>query len=446
MAISSQPESSPSGRRSGISRRLLITAAASTLLAATAACGSAVNTTTGSSPDGLITLSMHNPDSKTQDPATWHLVQAFNAQHPDMRIKLEGQLVDQHEQRMTIAAQSGTLPEIFWVYDSLAKTMAKNGDLLNLTTILAENDLQAKFTPSMLAAFQSGNVQYGVPYQALVTGFYYNKDILRAHGLAVPRTFEDLLAAVKKLKAAGVVPIAQGANTSSFSVWAFLTMLDRFGYEEKYQDILSGRARYDNADFVRLYQHVEELAKAGAFPANMNTQTYPQAVASYTAGKAAFLDAGVWEAHKIQDSKVGRSTGFWAGPTFSDGVGEQNLVMNVPSAPFVVSAKVKEDKKKYAAVKAFLQFYYSDAGQKILVDNGQPPVTTYKPQVDAAKDPVFAAVLAEAARPGWKSPKAQPDLVVSAATASAMYDSFYGVMGGSLSPQEAAAKVQKSIK
>ncbi|MEV0174705.1 extracellular solute-binding protein [Streptomyces sp. NPDC050803] len=432
------------GHRPGLSRRLLITATASALLAT--ACGSATNTGGGSAGDGLITLSMHNPDSSTQDPATYRLVEEFNAEHPDMKIRLEGQPVEQHEQRMTIAAQSDTLPEIFWVYDSLAKTMVEDDDLLDLAPILEEKGLTAKFAPSMLAAFRTKGIQYGVPYQALITGFYYNKAILDEHGIAVPETFDDLLAAVKKLKAAGVVPIAQGANSSSFSVWAFLTMLDRFGYEEKYPKILAGKARYDNADFLRLYEHVRELAEAGAFPANMSTQTYAQAVASYTAGKAAFLDAGVWEAAKIQKSEVGADTGFWAGPTFDDGVGEQRLVMNVPSAPFVVSAQVKKDPKKYAAVKEFIAFYYSDEGQKILVDNAQPPVTTYRPQVDTAKDPVFAAVLAEAARPGWKSPKAQPDLVVSAATASAMYDSLYGVMGGSLSPEEAVAGVQKSLK
>ncbi|MGC0327830.1 raffinose/stachyose/melibiose transport system substrate-binding protein [Streptomyces sp. SAI-170] len=424
--------------------RLLIMATATALLAT--ACGSATNTG-GAASDGVITLSMHNPDSRTQDPATWQLVEEFNSRHPDLKIRLEGQPVEQHEQRMTIAAQSDTLPEIFWVYDSLAKTMVKDGDLLDLTPILQEKNLEAKFSLSMLAAFRSGDgIQYGVPYQALVTGFYYNKALLDEHGIALPETFDELLAAVKKLKEEGVVPIAQGANSSAFSVWAFLTMLDRFGYEQKYPAILAGNARYDNPDFLRLYGHVRELAEAGAFPENMTTQTYAQAVASYTAGKAAFLDAGVWEAAKIEKSGVGRSTGFWAGPTFADGVGEQKLVMNVPSAPFVVSAKVKEDKKKYAAVKAFIQFYYSDEGQQILVDNAQPPVTTYRPQVDPRKHPVFAAVLDEAAKPGWKSPAAQPDLVVSAATASAMYDSFYGVMSGSLSPQEAARSVQKSLK
>ncbi|MBT2443953.1 extracellular solute-binding protein [Streptomyces sp. ISL-36] len=441
MTTSSHPGTAPRGIR----RRIALGATAVVLLvSSTTACGAA----TGGSPSsgGVITLSMQNPDVKAQDPATYDMVQTFNRKHPDMKINLIGQPVEQHEQQMTIAAQSDTLPEMFWVYNSLAKTMVKDGDLLDLTPILGETGLHPKFAPSMLAGFYHDGIQYGVPYQALVTGFYYNKDILREHGIQIPTTSQEFLAAIKKLKAAGVVPIAQGSNNSAYSVWAFLTMLDRFGYEEKISAIINGKTRYDNADFLRLYRYVRELADAGAFPANMATQTYPQAVASFGSGKAAFLDAGVWEAAKIQNSKVGDSVGFWAGPTFADGVGEQKLAMNAPSAPFVVSAAVKKDAKKYAAVKAFLAFYYSDEGQQILVKNAQPPVTTYRPNVDAAKNAVFAAVLAETSKPGWKSPQAQPDLVVEAATASAMYDSFYGVMGGSLTPEEAVKRVQKTFE
>ncbi|UYQ60187.1 ABC transporter substrate-binding protein [Streptomyces peucetius] len=407
------------------------------------ACGTGPG---GASGEGLITLAMHNPNIQEQDPATYELVQAFNAKNPTMKVKLLGRPMEQHQQQMTIAAQSDTLPEVFWVYDALAKTMAKNGDLLDLKPVLAEKDLETKFAPNMLKAFEQGDTQYGVPYQALITGFYYNKAILDEHGIPVPKTFDDLLAAVKKLKAAGVVPMAQGANNSSFSVWAFLTMLDRFGYEEKYQAILDKKQSYDNADFLRLYKHVEELADAGAFPPNMSTQTYTQAVASFTAGQAAFLDSGVWEAAKIQQSLVGKDVGFWAGPTFSDGVGNQNLVMNAPSAPLVASAAVKKDPEKYEAVKKFLQFYYSDEGQQILVDNAQPPVTTYVPAVDRSKSPVFWAVLEEAARPELSSPAAQPDLVVPAKTANAMYDSFYGVMSGAMKPGEAVQLVQRTLK
>ncbi|MFF8844231.1 ABC transporter substrate-binding protein [Streptomyces sp. NPDC015127] len=426
-------------------RRLASTATATALAAAmVTACGT--DPSQGSAADGLITLAMHNPNVQQQDPATYELVQAFNAKNPTMKIKIVGRPMEQHQQQMTIAAQSDTLPEVFWIYNALAQTMAKNGDLLDLKPVLAEKNLDAKFAPHMLSGFRQGDVQYGVPYQALVTGFYYNKSVLDKHGIPVPRTYDDLLAAVKKLKAAGVVPIAQGANNSSFSVWAFLTMLDRFGYEEKYQAILDKKQSYDNPEFLRLYQHIEELAEAGAFPPNMTTQTYTQAVASFTAGQTAFLDSGVWDAAKIQESPIGKHVGFWAGPTFSDGVGNQNLVMNAPSAPLVASAAVKDDPKKYEAVKKFLQFYYSDEGQQILVENAQPPVTTYVPAVDKAKSSVFWAVLEEAAKPEWTSPKAQPDLVVPAETANAMYDSIYGVMSGAMSPKEAVRLVQRTLK
>jgi raffinose/stachyose/melibiose transport system substrate-binding protein len=394
------------------SRVGVLTAAVAALLATSTlvACGS--GTGTGGGGSGTITLSMQNANVKTSDPATYGIVQAFEKKYPDIKVNLVGQPVEQHEQQMTIGAQSHTLPDIFWVYNSLAQTMAKNGNLLDLTSILGGGNLTSKFPPSMLAGYKAGSIQYGVPYQALVTGLYYNKKILAKYNLQLPSTFDELVQVATTLHSHGVTTISQGANQSSFSVWAFLTMLDRFGWEQKQPGLLDGTLSYDNPDFQRLYEHIEQLAKAGAFPSNMTTQNYQQAVDAFTSGKAAMLDSGVWAAGTIQDSAVGNDVGFWAGPTFSDGVGPQQLVMNAPSAPLVVSAEVKKNSTKLDAVTKFLQFYYSDAGQQILVDNAQTPVTTYQPTGPAAKKPVFASVLAALHAPGWTSPTAQPDLVV----------------------------------
>jgi raffinose/stachyose/melibiose transport system substrate-binding protein len=411
-----------------------------------AACGSSGGSSGNGNGVTKITLSMHNPNSQQQDPATYEIVQAFNAKDPKVQVVLTGQPVEQHEQQMTIAAQSNTLPEIFWVYNSLAQTMVKSNKLLDLTPILSEGGLSSKFAPNMLSGFKSGNVQYGLPYQTLVTGFYYNKAILAKYNISLPRTFDELLAATKTLKANGITTIAQGANNSSFSVWAFLTMLDRFGYEDKISGILDKSGSFSNDDFKRLYSHIQELGKAGAFPSNMTTQTYVQAVQSFMDGKAAMVDTGVWDAGKIGASPVGKDVGFWAGPTFSDGVGKQELFMNAPSAPLVASAAVKKDTAKYNAVKSFLQFYYSDAGQKLLVKNAQIPVTTYQPTAAESSSPVFAAVLAEITKPGWSSPAAQPDLVVSAETSNAIYQSLYGVMEGVVSPDKALSLVQQTLR
>jgi raffinose/stachyose/melibiose transport system substrate-binding protein len=347
---------------------------------------------------------------------------------------------------MTIAAQSNTLPDMFWVYNSLAQTMAKNGNLLDLTPILEQNGLQSKFPKSMLSGYHGSGIQYGVPYQALVTGLYYNKKILAQYNLQLPTTFDDLLNVAKTLHSHGVTTISQGAKDSSFSVWAFLTMLDRFGWEQKQSGLLDGSVSYDNPDFARLYGHIQELAKAGAFPSNMSTQTYQQAVDTFNAGKAAFLDSGAWAAGAIQASAVGSDVGFWPGPTFSDGVGNQQLIMNAPSAPFVVSKAVGKNSKKLDAVTKFIQFYYSDAGQQILVDNAQTPVTNYQPTGAAVQKPVFASIVSALHADGWTSPTAQPDLVVSAAASNALYESLYGVMEGVISPAKALSTVAPTIK
>lgn len=412
---------------------------AATITAGLAACGP------GGSADGTttITLSMQNANVELSDPATWEIVHNFEKANPDIKIDLSGEPTAQHLQKLTIAAQSDTLPDIFWVYATTAGSLNDDAKLLDLSPMLSELGIRDKFAESALANFADGDTQFGLPYQGLLTGYYYNKKILSDNGLEPPVTFEDLLNIAETLSAKGITTISQGSSQSSFSVWAFLTDLDRFGYEDIYQDILSGDASYDNPDFLRLYEHIAELAEAGAFPSNTATQTYQQAVDAFANGDAAMLDSGIWSSSYLQDSKVAADVGFWIGPVYSDGVGEQNIVMNVPSAPFAVAAKVASDEAKLDAVKRFFAYYYSDEAQQVLVDNGQPPVTLYEPQVDATKSSVFASVL-DAAN-GVESPSAQPDLVVPEPVASAMYDSIYGVIQGQLSPKEALQLVQKAF-
>jgi raffinose/stachyose/melibiose transport system substrate-binding protein len=410
------------------------------------AASAQARTADGSSSTVSLTLSMQNANVQQQDPATYDIVQAFMQKYPNVKITIQGQVVATHEQDMEIAAQTHTLPDIFWVYNSLAAPMSKDGDLLNLTPILTSLGITSDFPSNMLSGYQEGGIQYGLPYQSLVTGFYYNKAILAKYHLALPTTFAQLVNVVQVLHKAGVATIEQGANQSSFSVWAFLTMLDRFGYQSMYPSILAGKAGFDNPHFLALFDDIQTLAKDGAFNSNMTTETYVQAAQSFIAGDAAMFDSGVWQASQIQASSIGSEVGFWPGPTFPNGVGDQHILMNAPSAPLVVSAADKSNPARYNAIKEFIGFYYGSAGQQILVNNLQTPVTKYRPTGAAVKKPVFAAVLNEIRTPGWTSPQAQPDLVVSSATANAMYNSIYGVMEGVYSPAQALKAIQQSLK
>jgi raffinose/stachyose/melibiose transport system substrate-binding protein len=403
------------------------------------------NSSGGSSSNGktTITLSMQQTDVKTGDPTTWALVQAFEKKYPNITVTVTGQPVAQHNQAIDVAAQSHTLPTIFWVESaSVGAKLAKSGALLNLTPIMQKEGITGKFPASTLKLFKEGNVQFGLPYQGLLTGLFYNKKILSDNGLTPPKTFDQLVHVATVLHSRGITTIADGANQSAYAVWSFLTDLDRFGYDSKIQAILAGKASYDNADFLRFYTDLQELQKAGAFSSDVSNQTYNQAVSAFTSGKAAMLDAGVWACGQIQASPVGKDTGFWAGPQFSNGAGNQNIAMDVVGAPISVSGSVQPGTPEYSAVEKFIGFYYSDAGQQIFADNGQPPVTTYQPKVPAS-DTVFSATLA--AVKGLPVPKAQPDQYLTTAEQNAMYDSIFGVIEGQLSPQAAMGTVQKAI-
>lgn len=428
-------------------RRAAVRITAAAAATALAVAGLTACSGGSSSSDGTttITFSLQNDNVKKTDPGIWYTVQAFEKKYPKIKVKVEGQPVEQHIQAMNLAAQNNRLPEIFWIYDANAKDMAKAGKVLDLAPALKDLGISKNFSSSSLAAFNNGSSQYGIPAGTLVTGFYFNNDVLKANGLEMPVTFDDYLNYCKVVSKTGVVPIAQGANQSAYSVWGFLGMLSRFGYEKKSKSILSGSSSYVNSDFRKFYDSVQQMQKANCFPSNVSTQTFAQAVDSFLNSSAGSLDSGAWSSSAIDGSSLKGKVSFSPGPTFSDGVGNQKLVINVPSAPYAVAATVKKDSAKYDAVKKFLGFYYSKAGQQIQVDYGLTPSTNLPLTIDKSKSPTFDEVVAAANAEGYVSPSAQPDLVVPTAVANAMYDSIYGVVQGATTPDAALEQVQKAF-
>ncbi|MFS0777730.1 extracellular solute-binding protein [Neobacillus sp. 3P2-tot-E-2] len=392
-----------------------------------------------------LDVAIHVANPKGQEPAFYSIVERFMEKYPDIKIELKGTEQKAHIKKIKMMAQSDSLPDIFWVLPSSAKELAEAGLLLDLRPFLIENpEMVEKLHPNMLDTYSLDGLQFGLPYQSLVTGIWYNKAIFEKYHLKLPETYDDLKTAVKTLHANNIIPIAKGAN-DPYSVWAFLTMLSRYGYFEKIDSILSGDESYNNEDFLNYYQKIAELRELGAFPKNVATQSYFQAVQMFLNGEAAMLDAGIWETKKIEESQIAGDVGFWWGPTFADGVGNQKISSIVPAAPLVVNKHVEKDKAKYEAAMKFLGFYFSEEGAAIMIDNQVAPIIKFDGEIDSDLHPVFANVMNVMNDPSWKSKPNQPDLIVSEGIANAMYDSIYGVINGIYTPEEAIKIVDSKI-
>lgn len=391
-----------------------------------------------------LSFAIQVPDPENGEPQIWAAVKAFEEQNPNITVELTGQPVAEHLQRLQIAGQSDTLPDMFWIYDANARELNEAGKLLNIRPILEEGGVLEYYPDTTVAGFSDGDVMYGQPSGALITGLWYNKAILEENGLEVPVTFDDLLEVSRTLSAQGITTISNGSNQATFSVWSFLRNLSNFGWDDKVEGLLDGSVSYNNADFAKLYEHIAELRDAGAFADNVATTNYDQIVARFTSGEAAFVDGGIWMAGPIQESPIAEYAGFWIGPEFSDGVGEQKIAMNVPAAPFAYSAKSAEDPNKLAAMEKWIVFWAGQEAAQIQVDFARAPSTTW--EVSLPDDQfVFQAALEAAFAEGNRAPSNQPDLMVPTSVATAMYDSIYGVILGQLTPDEAMNLVQAAI-
>ena len=399
-------------------------------------------TASGGKTQVTLTLGMHVANPAEQETAAYNVVQAFMKANPDVKVNIQGAETQEHIKKMKAAAQSGTLPDIFWMLPAPALEMANAGLLLDLNDFLKNNPEEAaNIFPNMVKNYQKDGMQYGLPYQSLVTGFWYNKKIFEDNGVKVPETYDELLAAAKAFKSKGIVTIAKGGK-DTYSTWAMQGMLNRFGYFDKIDDIMAGKEKFNNPDFIRYFSKLEELTKAGAFPANVSTLSYFQAVEMFTSGKAAMLDAGVWEAGKVE--QAGIDAGWSWGPTFADGVGNQKVRVVVATAPLVANAKLKDDPAKYDAVMRFFKFWYSQEGAKITLDNQAMPAVAYKSEYTASAKS-FGEVLKQIQDTSWENAPNQPDLVVPEAVGNALNDSIYGVINGIFTPQQAADNVDRAI-
>ncbi|WP_372662191.1 ABC transporter substrate-binding protein [Cohnella sp.] len=382
-----------------------------------------------------VTLSfgIHVANPADQEPAAYNVIQEFMKQNPDVKVDIQGADTAEHIKKMKAATQSGSLPDIFWILPGPALEMQDAGLLLNLKDFLDKNPEEATaIFPNMLKNFQKDDVQYGLPYQSLVTGFWYNKEIFTKYKVKIPETYDELLAAVKTFKQNDVVTISKGGK-DAFSTWAMQGMLNRFGYFNKIDAIMDKQEKFYNPDFVKFFGKLEELTKSGAFPSNVSTMNYFQAVEMFMNGKAAMLDAGVWEATKAD--KAGIDAGWSWGPTFSDGAGNQKQRVVVATAPLVANAKLQDDQAKYDAVMRFFKFWYSQEGAKITLDNQSMPALAYKGQLDTSSNPAFGEVLKQIQDTSWEGSPNQPDLAVPEAIGNALNDSIYGVINGIFTPE-----------
>ena len=180
-----------------------------------------------------------------------------------VEVKLQVYPSDEYMQVLTAAINAGSQIDVVLANGQDLRFMAQKGIVQDLTRKVTYKD---RFLPPMLVPFTFSGHLYGLPANALATsGIYYNKEIFAKVGISrPPATYEELVAAAKKLKAAGIAPIAMGGgDVYMWPMWFFqaFAQTSKNRSFERTVDTLLGKAKFTDKDYVDAFAWLGRFGK-----------------------------------------------------------------------------------------------------------------------------------------------------------------------------------------
>ncbi|NUR26527.1 MAG: extracellular solute-binding protein [Catenulispora sp.] len=257
-----------------------------------------------------------------------NMAKEYQTAHSDVTVKIQPLENEAFKAKLTTATQAGSPPDLFQSWGGGAlKQQVEAGLVKDITA-----DVQPWIDTLLPAAVQPYTIDgkiYGIPFDVGMVGFWYNKELFSRAGVtAAPTTWAELLEAVKKIKAAGIVPIALAGKEKwpGHFYWAYLSM--RVGGLAALQQAAKDN-NFDTPDFVAAGQHLKDLVDLKPFQKGFLGAAYtaPDGQSGIMGnGGAAMELMGQWapsvEAAQSTSKKgLGDKLGFFPFPAVDGGKG-----------------------------------------------------------------------------------------------------------------------------
>lgn len=297
---------------------------------------------------------------RQEDKAAYaEFIKDFNKKNPDVTVKFEAFEPTQYQTILSTALAAGKGPDVIQVraYGNL-ESVAKPGYLLPLDET---NVPELKgFPAAALKAetMRSDNKLYAVPFASQTMLILYNKDLFAKNGINEPETWDELVEASKKLKAAGLMPFGNGTATAWQNETIVSALLSSLLGKQFEADILSGKATFEDKRFVDALTKLNDLAQA-YFPPSFVGIDYASSQQLFIAGRAAMFAGGSFEAANFLRQNPTLKIGVFTPPPAKKG--DDKLVGVYYDGGYAINAK----SERQADALKFLRFLATkDFGDK----------------------------------------------------------------------------------
>lgn len=126
-------------------------------------------------------------------------VDAFTAEHPKVKINVETYSWQDFYKKWTTGLASGNVPDISSTLASQLVEMIDSEALLPVDNLIDEIGRDRFFENALAEMTTEDGKTYGVPLYLNTEAMWYRKDLLAKYNLEVPKTWEEMYEAAKKI-------------------------------------------------------------------------------------------------------------------------------------------------------------------------------------------------------------------------------------------------------
>lgn len=350
---------------------------------ALAACAPAADTASDSAGGGGTTLTVWS--WRVEDQAAYEKIfDVYEAKTPGVTVEFKPFKATEYNKILATGLAGSDGPDVPQVrsYGQLQATVA-SGSLMPLDDVVDLSGWDENVVASAKGK-EDGKV-YSVPLARQATVLFYDKKLFAEHGVAVPTTWEQFIAANETFLAKGVTPLAVGAKDDWILpiVHEVLTA-PRFGGSAFHQAVTSGAKDFTDPDFVASVEVLGTLAKY--MPKSVTGVAVTDAMTLFTSGKAAMYPGGSFDLATLQKGNPEMDLAVMqVPPPAGSPSGSQATTAGWADGNFAVNAKSPD---KEAATKLVAWMATPEFGQMVADEVKQisaVPGVTYS-------DPVLAEV------------------------------------------------------
>ena len=197
---------------------------------------------------------------------------------------------EQYKAFIQSSLSGGSSPDMFtWWTGKTFNDLVATGQIAPLDDVWKQMVDSGQYDPSTADLFKVDGKVYAVPLEIARWVVLYNKDMFKEAGISEPKTWDDLMQAAAKLKAAGHTPFEATVQEGWRGFIWFEELMLRTD-PKAYNGLFDGSVAYDSEPVKKAFKLWADLAAKGYF-SDPRSNEEPKDFAS---GKAAMYLIGEW--------------------------------------------------------------------------------------------------------------------------------------------------------